>query len=326
MSITPMEWLLPESVHLRREESRVDWITVSREDLIDHRMCDTFTRIKAKGGSPSDWTSKLDALHHFSHVKDYASPTFILHTSRCGSTLLSNILRSNREILVLAEPPALFPILMPIETKMWPTTTNHEHRDNYIRGVVNSLSAPAKKSEHVVIKCASFCTLFWRDLRRLWPNSRIIFMFRDPIEVLVSIMRRPVGWMRLKQSPEIGALILGVDEKQIQQMTIEDYISLVYSKFAFAAIDNLDQYCFKLNYSDLSEETIKRACSFARITPPSSDSFEYFFARYSKDPTNTRRFVRDIDEKQKAASALISKASDAYARPAFNRLIAVSQC
>jgi hypothetical protein len=70
------------------------------------------------------------------------------------------------------------------------------------------------------------------QLRRAWPTVPWIFVFRDPVEVSVSQLRDPSGWMSLRSSnPSAAARMFGVQESDLAGMPPEQWCAIVLRKF-----------------------------------------------------------------------------------------------
>jgi hypothetical protein len=62
--------------------------------------------------NPFKSVADVQLLHQWSHSIDYIKPTaFIFHVSRCGSTLLSQLLSLSAQNIVLSEVPFLDDII-----------------------------------------------------------------------------------------------------------------------------------------------------------------------------------------------------------------------
>jgi hypothetical protein len=107
----------------------------------------------------------------------------IFHMSRCGSTLAAQMLAALPNSLVLSEPSVLDEILQ----LTLPSGT---------QAAVNALRATAAAfARHggrpYVLKLQCWHALALPVYRRAFPQTPWIFLYRDPVEVLVSHMREP---------------------------------------------------------------------------------------------------------------------------------------
>ena len=116
---------------------------------------------------------------------------FILHVSRCGSTLVSQMLAA-AGFAVISEAP-------PIDEVMG--TRNKE----WLRAIVQALST-REPNGAVFIKLDAWHNRHHRFLRETFPGTPWIFVYRDPVEVLVSQMEKPgeIGTPGLRDPASFG--------------------------------------------------------------------------------------------------------------------------
>lgn len=118
---------------------------------------------------------------------------FIFHMSRCGSTLISQMLAAVPENIVLSEPAPLDTVLRAHFEN--PEITG-EQRARWLQWLVGTWAwrrHPAEKN--LFIKFDSWHTLFLPVIQRAFPEVPWIFVYREPLEVMVSQTRRRGGHM-----------------------------------------------------------------------------------------------------------------------------------
>ena len=102
---------------------------------------------------------------------------FIFHISRCGSTLLSQLLDINPHHIVLSEVPFF---------------------DELLRGSVPVLRPAIQfygqkrtgAETHLFIKTDSWHVCFYKTLREIYPSVPFILLYRDPVEVIRSQQKK----------------------------------------------------------------------------------------------------------------------------------------
>ncbi len=109
----------------------------------------------------------------------------IFHMSRCGSTLVSRTLAALPQIRVMSEAPPIDQVLA-------------TGRVEWLRDVVGALGAGAEA--HYVIKLDAWHIYHLPLLREAFPEVPWIFVYRDPVEVMVSHARQP--GMQMIPKPE----------------------------------------------------------------------------------------------------------------------------
>lgn len=157
---------------------------------------------------------------------------FIFHASRCGSTLLSQMLAALPENVVISEAGPVDAILRSHKRE---PGISEEQRVLWLRWLLNALGQrrfPAEK--HLFVKFECWHVLFLRLIRRAFPEVPWIFLYRDPLEVMVSHKNR----MGPQMIP--GALepaLFGWDEEEVRRMTWVKYGGRVLAKILEAALE-----------------------------------------------------------------------------------------
>jgi hypothetical protein len=172
-----------------------------------------------------------------------------------------------------------------------------------------------------VLKFSSWNTLFCDLLTEAFPDSPWILSLRDPVEVGVSLLNQPAGWMRDVEGPA-SALRKHVDPEGATQSP-EEFVARLYGAFCTAALrldpgrgrlvhyetlpaavwDTVAQH-FSQSIDDRQRERMAQA---ARIN--------------AKAPVGKAvEFAGDATAKQAAASAGLREAIESFARPPLQRL------
>lgn len=136
------------------------------------------------------------------------SPIFIFSQPRSGSTLLQRVLMSHREISSLAEPWILLPLIYAQKPNGIMAEYSHHHAADAMNNFIINL--PQKKSEYndelskFVLslygkQCQNGETYFLDktpryyliipEIARIFPDAKFIFLYRNPLQVISSIMK-----------------------------------------------------------------------------------------------------------------------------------------
>lgn len=138
----------------------------------------------------------LDALEAQLASMDLVPPTgFILHMSRCGSTLISQMLAASPRNVVISEGWAIDSLLHCIAG----SGVSGDRARCWMRTVIRSLGQQfgggvAGAGSRYFVKFDAWHTLALPLVRGAFPDIPWIFVYRDPVEVMVSQMRRPASW------------------------------------------------------------------------------------------------------------------------------------
>ena len=106
---------------------------------------------------------------------------FIFHMSRCGSTLVSQMLAALPGSLMVSEAP-------PLDTAV--QVAAHGRDLAPLKAMVAALTRPRAGERHVFVKLDMWHSAALPLFRQAFPSVPWIFLFRDPAEVIVSQLRR----------------------------------------------------------------------------------------------------------------------------------------
>lgn len=234
---------------------------------------------------------------------DTAPAGLIFHVARCGSTLVSQLLKQHGGAVVYAEPLPVNEILLP--PHKWP---RHE-----LVGALRSLGDAFARhaGKPYVLKFSSWNTLFCDILAAAFPASPWAFILRDPVEVGVSLLNEPPGWLKV---------LTGAATSE------EERVARLYGAFCDAACR------LEANRGRLVRYDALPAAAWDVVAPHFSlpvsgrqrERMAQAARRDAKAPVGTAtEFVRDTARKQAAASASLRKAIDDLARPQLERLAGI---
>ena len=209
--------------------------------------------------------TELNALCHLDDLfPEVQLSGLIFHVSRCGSTLLCNMLGGLEEIVVLNEPPQASALL-------WAVPFGHkEQRVAWLRGAVHAMcqyDTPTQK--HAVIKFPTWDLFYAPLIREAFPEVPILLLIRDPVEVVASCLLRPRGWvLRESNTVRIRAGLEGwgssvdalskITEQELLAMSLEEYCAR-YQGALLRMISDLAQAPYLLvNYDDLLVDAVLR--------------------------------------------------------------------
>lgn len=109
---------------------------------------------------------------------------FIFHISRCGSTLMTQLLSLQTKNIVISEAPILDAIL---RWKYNTSNTSSIFRNNIFKYCVNMLGQKRfEEEQNYFIKLDSWHLMFLDEIRAFYPNTPFIFMARNLEEIIKS--------------------------------------------------------------------------------------------------------------------------------------------
>jgi hypothetical protein len=249
----------------------------------------------------------MAALAEFNESSPGLPPAgFIFHASRCGSTLISQMLAALPENVVVSEAS---PIDTVLRSHLRDPAITEEQRTIWLRGLLNALGQrrhPEEKS--LFVKFDSWHALFLPLIQRAFPSVPWIFVYREPVEVLMSQSRQK-GCQMIPGVLEPA--LFGWDEQAVKRMSLGEYGGRVLARISEAALEQARSGRGRLvNYRQLPEvvwpslarywgadgpeqapEAVARVCRFHAKNPalPFAGDSE---AKHRAAPEGMRQFAR----------------------------------
>ena len=107
---------------------------------------------------------------------------FIFHLSRCGSTLVSGCISELDTTCVFSESPLLTELLL--DRNLSPPELQ-----SCLCALINLQAAAFPNRPQMVIKWNAWDIFRWELIRGMYPQVPVIFLVRDPVEILASHQR-----------------------------------------------------------------------------------------------------------------------------------------
>lgn len=167
----------------------------------------------------------------------------IFHLSRCGSTLLARMLSALPGEVVLSEPPPIDDLLR--------SNLDDRRRRHYLAQMIRVLQRQRREDERqVFFKLDPWHTPAIGELRALLPDTRFLFVYRNPLEVLVS-QRRQTGMHMVPGL--IDPAWYGDTASHSSGFHPYEYAAWVLGRIMQNVLDQMDQGIELLNYKELDD-------------------------------------------------------------------------
>jgi len=319
-----LEGWLPVDAVVKDGRPGVVWLDMRGRTLDEPLLCQTVARIRRdRGQSPARFTP-LATLIEFEKTTPGLAPTgFIFHSSRCGSTLVANACRALTGARVIAEPCAVDKLVGRFFTDVNDDPTRELVYSVLLRAAVHALGQPRLETEtRYFVKFSCVSVLQVRRIRRIWPAVPSVFIYRDPVEVVVSNLADPPAWMRVDAVPAMATALLGASPHEIGRMSRAEVCARAVGRFYGAAHDGCDETTRFIDYSELSAAALSSVVGHFGIRPTAAetDAMVRTLAVSAKDPDHRRPFVADGEAKRAAASREVQAMVDRWARAPYLRL------
>lgn len=266
--------------------------------------------------------TEFDVLPQLEKVFDSVPPTgFIFHSSRCGSTLVSNACKAVTNSIVISEANAIDKLVARFITDAPQGSVKESVYSVFLRGVVHALGQRRTGSEqHLFVKfaCCSFAQI--ERIKRIWPRVPWIFLYRDPVETIVSNLTSVPPWL-VDDDRRVLASITGASAAEVAEMRLEELCAKTIGSFFSIANRVADDNNMLINYNQLSVPVISSVLRFFKVSLSADEvsAIERATRVYSKE-TGTRTFVCDSDAKHQLASDLTREMAERWAGEPYRLL------
>ncbi|MDI2593082.1 sulfotransferase family protein [Pseudomonas sp. 681] len=235
-----------------------------------------------------------------------APSAFIFHASRCGSTLISQMLARLDNHIVVSEPPPLDALLR--------SDLPASARRAAIAGLLSAYGQQRRGVEQrLVIKLDAWNIGELALLRELYPQTPWLFVYREPLEIAVSHLRRPGMHM---VPGMIGASVL---DDGLPFEGQENYIARRLGRLLETGLAQCREWAgLAVNYSELPDAMAGHLADFFALEGGQRQQVFAAAGQHAKQPSQV--FVGDGADKQREASALLREQVEQWAREPYAAL------
>jgi hypothetical protein len=265
------------------------------------------------------YVTPIEKLAAWLNARPYLQPSgFIFHMSRCGSTLVSQMLAALPSNLVVSEAS---PIDTVVQASQWWPDLDAQRHAAWLNAVVGAFGQQRRGDERrYFVKLDCWHTLALPLFRRAFPAVPWVFLYRDPVEVLASQMSQP-GTQMLPSG--IGPNLYGI-ERSYGPGTAEDYYARVLAKVCAPVLRHYGEGGGLLvNYRELPEALFAAILPHFGVTCDEADRAAMIEATRYDAKTPGMTFTPDSEAKQRGASAATRAAAERWLRDPYSRLEAL---
>jgi hypothetical protein len=233
---------------------------------------------------------------------------FIFHMSRCGSTLVSQMMAALPQNVMISEPPAIDAIL---NAKF--RGASDGQRIAWLRGMFSALGQAWQGNErNLFVKFDACHALHLPLIRRAFPDVPWIFLCREPVEVLVSHMNSRASYL----VPGMTDLRLpGLDLVAAMQMPPEVYCARVLGQICTAALEALRTGGRVIDYTQLPDVVCSSLAEYFGIAATPSDLDRMRAAAQFDAKSPTMFFAPDAAKKKNTATDRIREMAARWMEP-----------
>jgi hypothetical protein len=314
----PRHWL-PVGVVTQSDGVFVDWLRFGPEPLtepffeqsIRSALFRPFNRMFRYRMTLGDFIA--DARHQQTLGSGLPPRGFIFHMSRCGSTLVTRMLAALTKNIVISEAA-------PIDgaVQLGRMADSADLNIEILRAMILAFTRPRAGNErHAFFKLDCWHALSLPLFERAFPNTPWLFLYRDPVEVMVSQMRERGTQM----VPAFLSLAeFGIDGSGIPD---DDYCAQVLGRICTAAADRLaarGSRGLAINYRELPDALPHRILPHVGVvySPAELETMRRVTRYDAKLPQ--MKFASDGADKQQSASSALRAATEHHLGAAIRRL------
>jgi hypothetical protein len=286
----------------------VDWVHFAGERLVASFFEESLRRASGRPFNRMfSYRTTLDDFRATAKLDEALVPDgFIFHMSRCGSTLVAQMLAALPSNIVVSEAA---PLNAAVQLS---GSLPHLSADKHVRVLTAMVAALGRRrlgaERQYVIKLDSWHTLALPLFRRAFPRVPWVFLYRDPVEVLVSQMRE----RGLQLIP--GALSpcpFGIENGA--RMSGEEYCARALEKICAAALDNFGfGRGLAINYDELPDAVWQKILPHFGIACSEEEKAVMRLAARRDAKAPFVEFVSDTNAKQHQATEVIRVAAQRH--------------
>jgi hypothetical protein len=306
------EWT-PVSLRWERSGPVVDWRRMNARRFVEPFFDQTIRKHRQETPC-ADRTTPAEALLNTAPARP---PTgFIFHASRCGSTLVAQMLASLTQNVVLSEPAIVNQVLDP---KPRDNAVSDADQARLLRAVIGALGRLRHGNEQqFFIKFSSGAISKMPLIRRVFPDVAWIFLYREPLEILGSYLRFPAD--RLPPGVADAGLVEG-DPAELAEMRPEEFwVRMLAARFSDALKFYQPGKSMLINYAQLPEAALEPMLQFLATTYSRDDIERMRWAAMwnAKDPS--REFHNDSHQKRHAVPVRVQALVERLVMPLYRSL------
>lgn len=222
-------------------------------------------------------------------VQSITPAGFIFHLSRCGSTLLSGCLSELDTTSIFSESPVLTEILLD-------KTVGETAQQKYLQQLIDLQASVFPERPDVVIKWNAWDIFRWELIRAIYPQVPIIFLVRNPVEILAS--HQKLAGRHMSGDPAIADLYSACTVLELDGGILDKRIAVLRRLLLAMSKKTSDSNTRVIDYQQLNEMQLVQVATFfgCELNASGRLKIQKRMAHHSKTPGQV--FIDDTIQKQ----------------------------
>lgn len=298
------------------------WADIGDHPFREWQYMYTVQALAQAGRIGEAFTTDFDILLDDRITADGIAPSgFMFHISRCGSTLSAKALaRSPRHVVINQGGPLQRGFWATI-TKDW--TQQAEPTPDNLHAFRNLVLAMARRRSpeqtHSFVKFISWNTLYMDFAIEAFPDVPAVFLYRNPVEVIASVLRETSAVLWAKGRRQAGFLT-GLDWQDTVAMGDVEYLARIFARYLELADE---AGIASINYTEINPANFPAMLSRGLKFDPGADELALMceqFRFHSKDDSDSKTFHDDSAGKRAEISPEDKALVDSFCAAAMARL------
>ena len=283
-------------------KGRILWADLGDYPLREWQFIYTIKHLAEADAIGMTFTSDFDILDDDAIGSDGIYPTgFIFHVSRCGSTLVAKAVARSEHNIVINQGG-------PLQRGFWSQLTDDWRHDleatpeNLARFRRLVLAMCRKRRDDQTtsfVKFISWNVLCLDFISKAFPNVPSVFLYRDPVEVIASVMKETTAALVSKGGRQ-AAFLVGDRAANTATMTDIEYLARCYANYFKTALSAVHHGIHLVNYTDITPSTFPAILGRGLAAEIPEDEMSIMleqFRFHSKDDEDATEFQPDVDRK-----------------------------
>ena len=306
-------------------EYRVIWLDVGDYPFKEWKFRYATQNLIEKRGLSDCFTTDIQLLAREDLELDESQDPagFVFHMSKCGSTLMAKVLDQPETQMIVKEATPLHENLWQYLTNNWqnpvaPTAENLR----LIRNLIQILGRPRLvNQESYFVRFRSWNIAFVEIIQQAFPDTPSLFIYRDPVKVMVSILNKPTTGLPRLNNSGAAAFITKRSREDLTKMDALHYFTSFYKQYLYLGLNKI-QNAHYLNYRQLNKQNIEKILHTAYNYTAGIDLplMQAQFDTYSKDDTGTVLFTSDRQEKKKQVTLAMREVAEEHLMGMYQQL------